>query len=112
MASINPSPPSKVASQTAANCWKEHLGHLRAKKAAAERLARLREQYSKAATERNVWRERVRDAIEVDLYDLAALRTVSEALRDIAVQLHHHLAIAGIYQLSSTESSSVSISQS
>jgi hypothetical protein len=88
---------------------KEHLGHLWAKKAAAERLARLREQYSKAATERDVWREHVRDAIEVGIYeeaDLAALRTVSKALEDIAVQVHHHLAIAGIHQLSSTESSS------
>jgi hypothetical protein len=30
---------------------KEHLGNLRAKKAVAERLAMLREQYSKVATE-------------------------------------------------------------
>ena len=35
-------------------CLNEHLGHLRAKKAAAERLAMLREQYSKAATKRDV----------------------------------------------------------
>lgn len=51
----------------------------------------------------------MRDAIEMGIYekaDLAALRTISKALEDIAVQVHHHLAIAGIHQLSSIESSS------
>jgi bloom syndrome protein len=80
---------------------KDNLERLRPKKAAAEQLIKLKEQYGKAANKRDVLKQKVKDDIEEGIYeevDLAALKAVSKSLEDLQVQIQHYLDAAGIQQ--------------
>lgn len=80
---------------------KDNLERLRPKKAAVEQLNKLKEQYDKAAGERDVLKQRVKDDIEEDIdgeANTAALKAVTKSLEDLEVQVQHYLDVAGVQQ--------------
>jgi bloom syndrome protein len=79
----------------------DNLERLRPKKAAVEQLIKLKEQYDKAAEERDALKQRVKDDVEEGIYggqNMTALKAVTKSIEDLEVQVHHYLDVAGVQQ--------------
>lgn len=83
----------------------DNLERLRPKKAAVEQLIKLKEQYDKAADERDVLKQRVHDDIEEGIYggpSMTALKAATKTIEDLEVQVQHYLDVAGVQQPKAT----------